>query len=135
MSSKALNSMLHPCRVFDPSRGTLRTLELSGVPPPRVSPDAAAPSDSTSDDEGPPVPRGATLVSAEAPITAASSTLRLRIQLPPGYHLTKGANSRFEAAAYGPDAAGKAALQPAVIERPFSAATSSLVIEILGKRL
>ena len=95
------------CRVFDVARGTLRTLELSEVPPPHVSPDAAAvQAASSGSDDGPPVPRGAKLVTAEAPLTSASSAVRLRVQLPPGYHLTRGANSRFEAAAYGPGAAG-----------------------------
>jgi hypothetical protein len=92
------------------ARGMLRTLELSGVPPPRVSPDAAAQVASSGSDNGPPVPRGATLVTAEAPLTSASSAVRLRVKLPPGYHLTRGANSRFEAAAYGPGAAGKRSL-------------------------
>ena len=91
----------------DVKTGTLRTLELSGVPPPRISPDAPVQALPSSAHEAPPVPAGATLVLSEAAITAPSSQLRLRVQLPPGYHLTQGANSRFEAAAYGPGAAGK----------------------------
>jgi hypothetical protein len=56
------------------------------------------------------IPEGATLVRSSEPITADSAELRLQVQLPPRYHLTKGANSRFEASVVG-DAAGAAAVQ------------------------
>ncbi len=35
------------------------------------------------------------------PLTADAAELRLRVQLPPGYHLTKGANSGWQASLVG----------------------------------
>lgn len=75
----------------------MTTLELFGVPKPNISPDAPP----QVMGEEPMIPPGATVLTAEAPIRTAASRLRLILQLPPGYHLTKGAKSRFEAGAYG----------------------------------
>lgn len=100
-------------RVFDPRGGTLRTLELRAVPQPRVSPDAAAAEAPSTPSEEAPVPRGATLVASETAIASSSpAAVRVQIRLPPGYHLTKGANSRFEASALGPGAQGAAVRTP-----------------------
>lgn len=97
-------------RSYEPRTRKLSTLALSGVPPPRRSPN------------GPPVgaagaalepPPGAALVrSGGAPVAAAAGEVRVTLTLPPGYHLTPGANSRFEASALGGASAGTT-LQPA----------------------
>lgn len=103
-------------RVFDPKTGALRTLELKEVPPPPVSPDAAPVANLASSQDSA-IPKGATLVVSDTAIAPTSATLHVRIQLPPGYHLTKGANSRFEASALGPGAQGDA---PAITDRDCS---------------
>ena len=92
-------------RVYNLAEGSLTTLELSSVPQPNISPDAPPQAMAEGSTEEPLV-SGATVVTAEAPIRSATSRLRLSLQLPLGYHLTKGAKSKFEAAAYGPNAAG-----------------------------
>ncbi|GAB4822761.1 hypothetical protein N2152v2_009807 [Parachlorella kessleri] len=84
-------------RQFDPATLRLTTLALRGVPPPRVSPDAAGAAQALGDD----LPQGAVLVRGSTAVSAEASELRLRVQLPPGYHLTKGANSSFEASLAG----------------------------------
>ena len=56
-------------------------------------------------------PPGAALVRAACAVTAAAGQLQLSIQLPRGYHLTPGANSRFEAVVLGGEAGG-VQLQP-----------------------
>jgi hypothetical protein len=93
------------CRVFEPKTGAVRTLEVRDVPPPRVSPDNA-PSGAVAAGEEPAIPRGAALVTSEESIASASGRISLSIDLPPGYHLTRGANSRFEITAGGPSADG-----------------------------
>ncbi|CAL8471539.1 g11081 [Coccomyxa elongata] len=91
-------------RVFNLKSGALRTLELKGVPQPTVSPDGAPADGPSASSADPVIPKGASLVASEAPITSSSASLHIQIQLPSGYHLTKGANSRFEASALGPAA-------------------------------
>lgn len=54
------------------------------------------------------LPDGATLVRFPSLFTSDQAELRLKIQLPPGYHLTKGANSGFQAAVVGGEAAAAA---------------------------
>lgn len=87
-------------RQYDPRTQRLTTLALTGVLPPRRSPDGP-PAGGAAAAEPPP---GAALVQAATPVVAAAGEVRLSIRLPPGYHLTPGANSRFEAVAI--DAAG-----------------------------
>lgn len=85
-------------RVVDPSTGAVTTLALKNVPAPRVAPGAAlrdplllalAP------------PEGIPLVVAE-PLTSRAAPVRVRLELPAGYHYTEGAGSRIEAAVVGP---------------------------------
>ncbi len=94
--------------MFDPKAGVLHTLELRDVPPPRVSPDdaPAAPDPAASPDDVA-IPKGATLVTSVQALASTSGMVSVQIDLPPGYHLTRGANSRFEASAGGPSAAGE----------------------------
>ncbi|KAL4855636.1 Protein SUPPRESSOR OF QUENCHING 1 [Chlorella vulgaris] len=94
-------------RVWDPATQRLSTLELQGVPPPRRSPDGPPAGAAGAAVEPPP---GAALVRASSDVAAASGELRLSIALPAGYHLTPGANSRFEAAVLG--STGGVQLQP-----------------------
>ncbi|KAI3423812.1 hypothetical protein D9Q98_009648 [Chlorella vulgaris] len=94
-------------RVWDPATQRLSTLELQGVPPPRRSPDGPPAGAAGAAVEPPP---GAALVRASSAVAAASGELRLSIALPAGYHLTPGANSRFEAAVLG--STGGVQLQP-----------------------
>lgn len=86
-------------RVFNPSKKAVSTLKLAGVPPPRVSPDAAPAWAGEAAD----LPPGATLVKAQTPVRPGSGRINIKIALPAGYHLTEGANSRFECAAATPD--------------------------------
>lgn len=81
-------------RQYDPRTQRLATLALAGVPPPRRAPDG--PPAGAAAAEPPP---GAALVRAPGAVAAASGEVRLAVKLPQGYHLTPGANSRFEAAA------------------------------------
>ena len=55
---------------------------------------AAAPAAAAYVSPGP--PQGAAVVLADSPITSESGEVVLRINLPDGYHFTKGANSRYE---------------------------------------
>ena len=87
-------------RQYDPRTQRLTTLALAGVPPPARSPNGP-PAGGAAAAEPPP---GAALVRAAAPVAAPAGEVRLSIRLPPGYHLTPGANSRFEAV--GVDAPG-----------------------------
>ena len=95
-------------RVFDPRTQRLSTLALSSVPPPRRSPDGP-PAGGAAAAEPPP---GAALVRAAGAVAASSGELQLSIRLPKGYHLTPGANSRFEATVVG-GSSGSVQLQPA----------------------
>lgn len=97
------------------------------------------------------LPDGATLVRFPSPFTSDQAELRLKIQLPPGYHLTKGANSGFQAAVVGGEAAAAAvevspargALQEggggavsatlAVRRRPGGALAPGAVLRVLSK--
>lgn len=80
-------------RQFDPRTQRLSTLTLANVPPPRRSPDGP-PAGAAAAVEPPP---GAALVRAPEAVAASSGELQLAVRLPKGYHLTPGANSRFEA--------------------------------------
>lgn len=95
-------------RQFDPRTQRLTTLSLANVPPPRRSPDGP-PAGAAATAEPPP---GAALVRAPDAVAAGSGELQLAIRLPKGYHLTPGANSRFEAALIG-GSGEKVQLQPA----------------------
>jgi hypothetical protein len=99
------NSLL---RKFDPSTQLLSTLALKDVPPPRRSPDGPPAGASNTAVVDP--PPGAALVRAPGVVAAAKGELQLIIQLPEEYHLTPGANSRFEAAVLG--GTGGVQLQP-----------------------
>lgn len=89
-------------RVVALATGAVSTLALKNVPPPRVAPGAAirdplllalAP------------PEGVPLVVAE-PLASRSGAVRVRLELPAGYHYTEGAGSRIEAAVVGPGQEG-----------------------------
>lgn len=95
-------------RQYDPSTQQLSTLTLQNVPPPRRSPDGPR-ADASSGAMADP-PQGAALVRAPAAVAANKGELQLIIELPAGYHLTPGANSRFEAAVLG--GTGGVQLQP-----------------------
>lgn len=82
-------------RMFDPEKKTLSTLRLEGVPRPRVSPDISLASIASTDDAFS-TPPGALVISSTTQATLQRGCLSLRITLPPGYHLTSGANSSFE---------------------------------------
>lgn len=78
--------------------GNVSTLELKGVPKPTVSPDSTLSysNDGLMDVDGG-IPAGAVVVRAEKGIPGgADGVLHVMIRLPQGYHLTQGANSRFE---------------------------------------
>ncbi|KAI7838239.1 hypothetical protein COHA_007984 [Chlorella ohadii] len=97
-------------RQFDPRTQRITTLALAKVPPPRRSPDGP-PAGAAAAAEPPP---GAALVRAPEAVAAGSGELQLAIRLPKGYHLTPGANSRFEAALVGGSGgSGSVQLQPA----------------------
>ena len=96
-------------RVYDPSAQRISTLNLQGVPPPRRSPTTPL-AGAAGTAVQPPV--GAALVRAPNAVVAAAGEVRLDIKLPAGYHLTPGANSRFEATVLG-SASGDVQLQPA----------------------
>lgn len=97
-------------RVFDPASQRLTTLALTGVPPPRVSPDAAAAAAAAA---GEALPPGAALVRAQGAVSAAAGgEIRVTVRLPAGYHLTKGANSRFQASVVGAEGSGVEVLPP-----------------------
>ncbi|KAL4421480.1 hypothetical protein ABPG75_010771 [Micractinium tetrahymenae] len=111
-------------RRWDPRSQQLSTLQLSGVPPPRQSPSGPPAGAAGTAAEPPP---GAALVVAPGPLLeAASGELCLKIQLPASYHLTPGANSRFEAAVLG--AGGGVELAPAAgpLQEAGGAATAAL---------
>lgn len=93
-------------RVVSPSTAAVSTIALKNVPPPRVAPGAAlrdplllalAP------------PEGVPLVVAE-PLAGRTGEVRLRLELPEGYHYTEGAGSRVDAAVVGP---GQVSVTPA----------------------
>jgi len=80
-------------RILTPATGRLQTVELSGVPPPRVSPlDAPVSMDM------PPPGR----VLRFDPINTEKGEVQVYITFPPGFHYTKGANSRFQTHVTGP---------------------------------
>lgn len=89
----------------------LRTLNLTGVPMPRVSPlqDAGAPAGAEADGL-PPLPTGVKLVVGPA-LPGRSGTIQAAIQLPRSYHLTRGTVSAWSATVVG--AAAGVVLQPA----------------------
>jgi len=87
-------------------RASLRTLELSGVPRPRVDPATAPPADAGG--AAGRVPPGAEVVSAGPRARAAGARLSVTLRLPDGYHLTRGANSGVRA--YRGDASAAARL-------------------------
>lgn len=88
-------------RVYDPDTANLSTLQLRNVPKPQISPDKAA-AWTGGDIDGDSLPPGATLVKAQEPIAMSSDgKLNVTIALPVGYHLTQGANSRFECSSVG----------------------------------
>ena len=98
-------------RVFDPETSKVSTLQLKGVPKPAISPDTAPVWTGGAAEKAGGIPPGAILVKVKAPVAFALSSsspaggggeegeLNVRISLPPGYHLTQGANSRFECSA------------------------------------
>ena len=78
-------------RVYDTRTNKVSTLGLKGVPPPTVSPDAVAVSYGSAPSRG-------TVPVVRLPFKIPScGTVRIALQLPDGYHLTPGANSRYEA--------------------------------------
>jgi hypothetical protein len=95
-------------RLLDPRAQRLTTLALSSVPPPRRSPGGPPAGGTAAAAEPPP---GAALVRSPGAVTVAVGKLQLSFQLPRGYHLTPGANSRFEAMVLGGEAVG-VQLQP-----------------------
>lgn len=95
------------------------------MPPPRQSP--TGPPAGAAGAAAEPPPGAALVVAPGPPLEAASGELRLRIQLPERYHLTPGANSRFEASVLGAGGAG-VQLAPAAgpLEEAGGAATAAL---------
>lgn len=86
-------------RVFDPTASKLFTLQLQGVPKPAISPDAAPVWTGSAVEAKGGIPPGAILIKSPASFAIRSGErklLNVRISLPRGYHLTQGANSRFE---------------------------------------
>ena len=79
------------CRVLDQS-WQLSTLKLEGIPPVRALSDASLAEAGVAEND---VPAGAALVKAE-PLHARSGNVTVEMPLPPGYHLTEGANSSFK---------------------------------------
>lgn len=112
-------------RRWDPRTQQLSTVQLSGVPPPRQSP--AGPPAGTAGTVAEPPPGAALVVAPGPPVEAASGEVRLKIQLPASYHLTPGANSRFEASVLGAGSGG-VQLAPAAgpLEEAGGAATAAL---------
>lgn len=112
-------------RRWDPRTQQLSTLQLSGVPPPRQSPSGPPAGAAGAAAEPPP---GAALVMAPGPpLEAAAGELRLRIQLPASYHLTPGANSRYEASVLGGGSSGvELAPLAGALEEAGGAATAAL---------
>ncbi|KAL4547533.1 hypothetical protein Ndes2526B_g06777 [Nannochloris sp. 'desiccata'] len=90
-------------RVFDPRTSKVSTLQLQGVPKPAISPDAAPVWTGGSVEVKGGIPPGAILVKSSTSLVISSEqkVLNVRISLPPGYHLTQGANSRFECSVVG----------------------------------
>jgi len=100
-------------RVLDVASKTLSTLQLSGVPPPRQDPFSVPVSEfgafGASSSGAPPAPAGAKVVPGQLAVVAGSGgqqegSLVLRLVLPEGYHLTKGAGSGFTTQVYGSEA-------------------------------
>ena len=121
-------------RVFTPATGALRTLDLSSVPQP-----AAAAPDTAAARAGQ-APPGAIVVRAPA-TGAAEAQVRVSLALPAGYHYTRGANSRFEAAVepagawrvVSPQAGPLAEAGPAAVvtvQRQSSAGAGSALLRI-----
>jgi len=90
-------------RVFDPNTSKLFTLQLQGVPKPAISPDAAPVWTGAAVEAKGGIPPGAILIKSPASLAMNSEQklLNVRISLPGGYHLTQGANSRFECSIVG----------------------------------
>lgn len=82
-------------RIIDPETITVKTFVLEGVPSPRISPDSLKQPKKELDDLTTDIP-GASLVIESVPLEESDGEIRLAIRLPEGYHLTPGANSRFE---------------------------------------
>lgn len=132
-------------RTYDPRTQRLTTLALKGVPPPRRSPQGPPAGDASPSADPPP---GAVLVQAPSAVTAASGEVRLSIRLPPGYHLTPGANSNFSAVVLGggggvqlrppagiltEDASGSAAIAAIRFSRQAGSGGSGLLLRIVAK--
>jgi len=80
----------------------LRTLELSGVPLPKVRTRNDVPMDANMP---PPVDSDAVVVRAATAVSAARGSITATVNLPQGFHLTEGAGSDFAAAVFPPEAA------------------------------
>jgi thiol-disulfide isomerase/thioredoxin len=93
-------------RSYDPKTAKISTLQLQGVPKPTISPDAALVWTGNATEMKGGIPPGAVLVKSSTSLVLSSSAgsrknLNVRIALPSGYHLTQGANSRFECSLVG----------------------------------
>ncbi|CAD7700093.1 unnamed protein product [Ostreobium quekettii] len=84
-------------RVLAPDSRRLSTLELSGVPPPAVSP-----LEIVVDADAPPPGR----VVRANPLDAQSGEVQVFVRFPSGFHYTKGARSSFQSRLVGPGASG-----------------------------
>lgn len=116
-------------RSYDPRTQRLTTLALAGVPPPRRSPDGPPAGGAGGGSLEPPL--GAALVRAPGSVSDAAGEVRLTIRLPKGYHLTPGANSRFEATAPG---AADVQLQPAAGSLAENAAGNAAIATVRFRR-
>ena len=96
------NSLL---RLLSTKTGELSTLKLRGIPKPRRSPDGPAVASGAEGAAAEPPP-GAVLVRAPASTSALTGDIVFSVTLPPGYHLTPGANSRFETSVLGGGSGG-----------------------------
>ncbi|CAL5223491.1 g6016 [Coccomyxa viridis] len=114
-------------RKLDVQSGGVETLQLRDVPAPRRDPDAEPVEAARGLGEEAPVPRGAKLIRSETSVASTSAQVQLELVLPPTYHLTKGANSSFQASVHGTDAAG-VKLQPATGPLQESGSTLSASI-------
>ena len=90
-------------RIVDPNSGQVNTFLVKDVPPPRGSQRASGISETNDEEDLVAEVPGAAVVASSSPIEGTSGCIRIGISLPPGYHLTPGANSRFECASMSND--------------------------------
>lgn len=88
-----LQSRTGVCRLLSVTSGSVTTLQLKGVPPPPASPITRL---AAEDGNLEALPAEVTLVAAPEPVTSASGSVDLFIDLPDTYHFTAGAPNRFE---------------------------------------